>query len=268
MTHAAGRILATFGVVLLVLVGMVVLWALRAGGLDGLDQLFATGAVHQLQPALFQSAPLRTGKGGADRVYLLGLQSETITRFGSIRRGGNRPREELLHVDLWAIDARNATVAWRKRLRTYEGAERAGRDRRGFDLLGVDGKTLWLTVDGPLGVSLADGSVVADGARIEARNPALAGKRVDEMGYVAFGRHGLQLTLNDASQWRIDASDLGAAPRDTAVRDPQGIQPPARTARGSSTAFVTRALPIGERWLGVMTEQESRRYTNKPVIPG
>lgn len=276
MSHPAGRILATLGVVLLVLVGMLLLWAVRAGGLAGLGQLFTTGAIHQLQPALFQSAPLRTGKGGADRVYLLSSQSESVIGMGSYRRGGNRPRRDYLHVDLWAIDASNATLAWRKRLRTYEGAERAGRDPgsspgqrlRGFNLLGVDGKTLWLTIDGPLGVSLADGSVVADGARIDSRNPALAGRRVDETGYIAFGRHGLQLTLNDASQWRIDASDLGAAPRDTPVRDPRGIQPPARTARGSSTAFVTRALVIGERWLGVMTEQESRLYTNKPVIPG
>lgn len=267
MNSAAGKLLAALGVVLLVLLGMLGLWVLRAGGGADLKQLLTTGRIHQLQPALFQSAPLRTAQGGVDRVYLLGIQSETVAGMSG-RRSNNRPRRELLHVDLWAIDAGNANLAWRKRLRTYEGEERAGRDLRGFDLLGVDGKTLWLSVDGPLGVSLADGSVVADGARIDAKNPAMAGKRVDEMGYIAFGRHGLQLTLNDASQWRIDASDLSAAPRDTPVRDPQGIQPPARVSRGSSTTFVTRALPIGERWLGVMTEQEAKLYTNKPVIPG
>jgi hypothetical protein len=31
---------------------------------------------------------------------------------------------------------------------------------------------------------------------------------------------------------------------------------------------MTRALPIGERWLGVMTDQEAEFYRNKPVIPG
>lgn len=265
MSQPFRKTLAALGVLLLVLLGIAGLWVVQQGGGAGLRQVLATGGFKQLQPALFQSAPLRTDQGGADRVYLLSTQSETIT--GAMgRRSANRVRRELLHVDLWAIDARNATLAWRKRLRTYEGAERAGRDLRGFELLGADGNTLWLTVDGPLGVSLSDGGVVADGARIDAKNPAMAGKRIDEGGYIAFGRHGLQLTLNDASQWRIDASDLSAAPRDTDVRNPAGIVPPAKS--GSTSHFMTRALPIGERWLGVMTDQEAELYRNKPVIPG
>ena len=267
MSPPMGKILAGLGVVLLVLLGMLGLWALRAGSGSDLRQLFATGEIRQLQPALFQSAPLRTDQGGTDRIYLIGSQSETVLGVAG-RRSNNRPRRQLLHVDLWAVDAATATLAWRKRLRTYEGEERAGRDLRGFDLLGVDGKTLWLTVDGPLGVSLADGSVVADGVRIDAKNPTMAGKRLDGPGYIAFGRHGLQLTLDDASQWRIDASDLSAAPRDTDVRDPRGILPPARSAHGSTSAFVTRALPLGEGWLGVMTDQEAKFYSSEPVIPG
>ena len=246
---------------------MIGVWTLREGGGAGLRSLLATGGIRELQPALFQTAPLHTNQSGVDRVYLLSTQSETVTQISS-GRSNSRYRRHLLHVDLWAVDAGTGKLAWRKRLRSYEGAEREGRDLRGFDLLGADGKTLWLTLDGPLGVSLTDGSVVADGARIDARNPAMAGKRVDESGYVAFGRHGLQLTLNDASQWRIDASDLSAAPRDTPVRDPQGIVPPTRYARGSSSAFVTRALPIGDRWLGLMTDQEADFYRNPPVIPG
>ncbi|HEX7804184.1 MAG TPA: PA2928 family protein [Pseudoxanthomonas sp.] len=265
MSQPARKVLAALGVVLLILLGIAGLWVLQQGGGAGLRQVLTTGGFKQLQPALFQSAPLRTDQGGADRLYLLSTQSETITGAMS-RRSANRVRRDLLHVDLWAIDARTATVAWRKRLRTYEGDERSGRDLRGFALLGADGKTLWLTVDGPLGVSLADGSVVADGARIDKANPAMAGKRVDEAGYIAFGRHGLQVTLNDASQWRIDASDLSAAPRDTDVRNPAGILPPAKS--GSTSSFMTRALPIGERWLGVMTDQEAELYRNKPVIPG
>lgn len=267
MSHPASKVLAALGLVFLILLGILALWVMRAGGSADLGRLLSTGEIRKLQPALFQSAPLRTDQGGADRVHLLSAQSETVTGLAG-RRSNTRPRRDYLHVDLWAIDANTATLAWRKRLRTYEGEERQGRDLRGFDLLGVDGKTLWLTLDGPLGVSLADGSVTADGARIDAKNPAMAGKRIDEPGYIAFGKHGLQLTLNDASQWRIDASDLSAAPRDTPVRDPQGILPPARSARGSSSAFITRALPIGERWLGVMTDEEARLYSNKPVIPG
>lgn len=268
MNQAAGKVLMALGVMLLVLLSIIGLWVLRAGDGAELQQLLTTGEIRELQPALFQTAPLRTAQGGADRVYLLGTQSETITRFARRRSLNTLPRRDLLHVDLWAIDANTASVAWRKRLRSYEGEARAGRDLRGFDLLGVDGKTLWLTVDGPLGVSLADGSVVADGDRIDAKNPAMAGKRVNELGYVAFGRHGLQVTLNDASQWRIDASDLGAATRDTPLRDPQGTVPPAAYARGDSSTFLTRALPLGDRWLGLLTDQEAELYRNKPVIPG
>lgn len=275
MNHLV-KAFASLALFLLLLLGVAGLWTLREGGRDDLHQLLTTGEVREPQPALFQSAPLRTAQGGADRVYLLSVQSETITQLSFGRRTSSRPRRDLLHVDLWAIDAATGTLAWRKRLRTFEGEARAGRDPgsspgqvlRGFDLLGADGKTLWLTVDGPLGVSLADGSVVADGARIDAKNPAMAGKRVDETGYIAFGRHGLQLTLNDASQWRVDASDLSAAPRDTPVRDPNGIVPPAKRGSGSSSTFLTRALPIGERWLGVMTDKEADFYRNKPVIAG
>ena len=275
MNHI-GRAFASLGLFLLLLVGVAGLWTLREGGREDVHQLLTTGEIRELQPALFPSAPLRTGQGGADRVYLLGVQSETVTQFSFGRRTSSRPRRDLLHVDLWAIDAGTGTLAWRKRLRTFEGETRTGLDPgsspgkalRGFELLGADGKTLWLSVDGPLGVSLANGSVVADGKRIDARNPAMAGRRVNEPGYIAFGRHGLQLTLDDASQWRIDASDLSAAPRDTPVRDPTGIVPPARRGNGSSSAFVTRALPLGERWLGVMTDKEADFYRGPPVIPG
>ena len=183
MNHL-GKAFASLALFLLLLLGVAGLWTLREGGRDDLHQLLTTGEVRELQPALFQSAPLRTDQGGADRVYLLSVQSETITQLSFGRRTSSRPRRDLLHVDLWAIDASNGTLAWRKRLRSYEGEQRAGRDLRGFDLLGVDGNTLWLTVDGPLGVSLADGSVVADGARIDAKNPAMAGNRAKWHGFV------------------------------------------------------------------------------------
>src|SRR5688500_17507674 len=160
MGQAVGKISAVLGLVLLVLLGMAGLWVLREGGGEDLRQLLATGAIRELQPALFQAAPLRTDQGGADRVYLLSTQSETVTQIAS-GRSNNRVRRDLLHVDLWAVDAGSGALAWRKRLRSYEGSEREVRDLRGFDLLGADGTTLWLTLDGPLGVSLADGRVVA-----------------------------------------------------------------------------------------------------------
>jgi hypothetical protein len=226
--------------------------------------LAVSGERRELEPALFQAAPLRTANGGRDLVYLVATQSETV--YSRSRRPSRSFRRDYLHVDLWAIDARDATVAWRARLRSYQGGERAGRVLTAYVLLGADGTTLWLDVEGPLGVSLDDGRIIADGARIDERNPRLAGKRVNEPGYVAFGRNGLQLTLDDASQWRIDAADLSAAPRDTPVSDPARIVGPA--LRATTSAFQARALPIGGRWLGVLTDEEADHLRKPPVIPG
>lgn len=220
----------------------------------------------ELQPALFQSAPLRAVRVQADRVYLMSTQSETvITRFG----GSITPvRNDYLYIELWAIDAATNSVVWRNRLRTYENRERAGRIQTGFKLLGVDGAVLWLDIEGPLGVSLDDGHVVADLASIELRNPQLAGRLVEENGYIAFGRNGLQLTLNDATQWRVDASDLSAAPRDVAVSHPDGITGPAYYRNSGTSSFQIRGVQIGERWLGVLTDKEADMLSQPPVVPG
>jgi hypothetical protein len=226
--------------------------------------LLVAGERRELEPALFQGAPLRTSNGGRDLVYLVSTQSEAV--LAASRRPARVFRRDYLHIDVWAIDAANATVAWRKRLRSYEGKEREGRILPAFELLGVDGDTLWINVEGPLGVALSDGHIVADGARIDERNPQLPGKRVDEPGYVAFGRHGLQVTLDDASQWRIDAHDLRAASRDTPVSDPARIVAPA--LRAATSAFQVRALPMADRWLGLLTDKEAAHLSHPPVVPG
>ncbi|MEO7432855.1 MAG: PA2928 family protein [Dokdonella sp.] len=199
---------------------------------------------HGLRIAQFQSAPLHTASAGADRVYLVSTQSDTRWAGGGSR--ANAIRIPFLHVDLWAIDSTTSTVAWRRRLRTYRNGEGTGPSLDAYRILGADGETLWLDIRGPLGVSLADGHVVADAARIEARNPRLAGKLVLDRGYVAFGRNGLQLTLDDASQWRIDAADLVAEPRDVPVSRPATIIMPAKTGT-SASQFQTRALEMGNR---------------------
>jgi hypothetical protein len=129
---------------------------------------------------------------------VLTTQSERIVPLRWRRASDSSRARQLLHVDLWAFDARTAAPVWKKRLRTFE-------DRGGlmFEVLGLDGETLWLFVREPIAVAVRDGTVLADGARLEELNPTLAGKRVDEPGYVAFGGQGLQLTLTDATQWAV-----------------------------------------------------------------
>jgi hypothetical protein len=240
--------------------------AIRGSPGQLLQALVNTGDERGLQPVLFQGAPLRTAQGGVDRAYLLGTQSQTV--YLPARRGGTRLRTDYLHVDLWAVDATSATVAWRQRLRSFKDDERAGRMLTAFRILGADGTTLWLNMEGPLGVSLADGRPVAGGADIARRNPQLTGKIINAPGYIAFGRNGLQLTLDDASQWRIDAADLSAAGRDTPVSRRDGIVAPANAQPSSTSHFQMRALEMGDRWLGVLTDAEADRLGKPPVVPG
>ena len=122
-----------------------------------------------LQPAEIRGSALRAG----ERLYVLTAQSERVVPVRITRRAPRMgtPRE-YLHVDLAAFDVGTARPAWTKRLRTFE--DRGSLD---YEILGSDGGTLWLFVRGPLAIAASDGTVVADGAELERRNPALAGKR-------------------------------------------------------------------------------------------
>jgi hypothetical protein len=221
---------------------------------------FVRGYERILEPADVRQPVLRSEQGGADRVYLLTTQSERIVPIRGFRSSAARPRQAL-HVDLWAFDVATAKPAWRRRLRTFED-----RGTLMHEILGIDAGTLWVFVREPIGVKASDGTVVADGARIEARNPPLAGKRVDQHGYVAFGAQGLQLTLSDATQWVVHA-DLAAEPRDVAPKTPEHVDPPAY--RGSYTSsFQMRGMPIGTMWLGVLTDEEAKELQGPVVVPG
>lgn len=214
-----------------------------------------------LQPAELRGAPLRAGWSGVDRVYLLTTQSERVVplRFGRV---SSMRARQFLHVDLWAFDADTARVAWRRRVRSFEDDEPMT-----YELLGAEGATLWLLVREPIGVALRDGSLVADGARIDEANSALAGKRVDQPGYVAFGAQGLQLTLSDSTQWIIDEELLLAQPRADAPSPADNVIFPAYDSPYTSR-FQLRGLPLEGRWLGVLTDEEAETLKAPPVVPG
>lgn len=221
---------------------------------------FMAGEKRILHPADLRGAPLRKG----DRVYLLTTQTERLVPLGFVRRGHTtRSPRQMLHADLWAFDVATGKPVWRKRLQTFEGGGRID-----FQMLGADGDMVWVMVREPIGVSLKDGSIVADWPRIEAANPSFAGKRVNDDGYVAFGGQGLQVTLSDSTQWVVHGDTLTAEPRDKAPVNPPGLVALATTETYTS-GLQMRGMPIGDAmWLGVLTDEEAKALQADPVIPG
>ncbi len=219
---------------------------------------FLGGEKRILSPADMRGAPLRAG----DRVYVLTTQSERIIPMRLRLNSTPQEPRQVLHADMWAFDTATAKPLWRKRLRTFED-----RDRIDFAMLGADGNTIWVMMREPIGVSMSDGSVIADPQRIEAVNPAMAGKRVNEPGYVAFGGQGLQLTLNDSTQWVVHGDTLKAEPRETAPANPPGILALAKDVVYTSRLQM-RGMTVGKMWLGVLTDEEAKAYQADPVIPG
>lgn len=224
-------------------------------------QAVTRGYARILQPAEPRGAMLRTAQGGADRVYLLTTQSERIV---PLRFGTGTPMEpyDQLHVDLWAFDPVAARPQWRRRLRSF-----TDRQPLSYELLGADRTTLWLFVREPLAVSLADGAVRADGARLDAVNASLAGKRVDQEGYVAFGAQGLQVTLSDSAQSVIDGETFIARPRAAAPRRDREMAVPGLAATRTDR-FQYRGLPLVGRWIGVLADEEAAALQAPPVVPG
>lgn len=219
---------------------------------------FLAGEKHILYPAELRGAPLRKD----DRVYVLTTQAERIVPLDFDRRAGQRGARNLLHADLWAFDVGTGRPAWRKRLRSFEDNGRID-----FKMLGADGDTVWLLVREPLGVSLTNGSITADWQRIEAANPMMAGKQVNDDGYVAFGGQGLQVTLSDSTQWVVHANTLQAEPRERAPKQPPGVLAVANTEVYTS-GLQLRGLTAGPLWLGVLTDEEAKALQADPVIPG
>lgn len=231
--------------------------------LDELDlAAVLRGYHHIIEPAEVRGAPLRAAQGSDDRLYLVTIQSERIVPLRPPPRGTPLRPRAFRHVDVWALAADTGRPVWRRRLRSFEDQQPLS-----AEILGADGETLWLFVREPVAVSLGDGRVLADGPSIEARNAHLSGKRVDRPGWVAFGGQGLQITLDDSTQWVVDGADFQARPRAEAASGRSGLIGVA--PRASYThSFQLRGLSLDTRWLGVLTDDEAEVLRQPPVVPG
>ncbi|HXH00948.1 MAG TPA: PA2928 family protein [Xanthomonadaceae bacterium] len=157
-----------------------------------------------------------------------------------------------LYVDLWSIDANTLKPRWRRRLASIENGARTGKA-----LLGADGQTVWLYMDGPLAISARDWRVLADSKGLEARNPQLGGLLLDEEKHYGFDAAGLWLMSADARRWRVDAA-LKATPLGAQERARESVTLPAVTGPGTAIQYIQlRGMHIGERWLGVLSTEEA-----------
>ncbi len=203
-------------------------------------------------PADVIGPPVRAASAQGDRVYILTSQWKTY-RPG-IGRLSTRPTYTDLLIDVWAFGAGDAKPAWRTRLETKRSGVNMGRT-----LLGADGGRLWvLSQNGLVGLSLDDGAITADPARIEAANPQLKDLLPKAERYYRFDAAGIGFTAVDGRAWRIDGRTLAARPDpSTAKADKGAATLPANIAGGNSYwVFMQRGLHMQNRWLGLLNERE------------
>ncbi|MFC3080360.1 PA2928 family protein [Phenylobacterium terrae] len=203
-------------------------------------------------PADVIGAPVRAQTAAGDRIFLLTSQWLTTRPYVG-RRSANRPTYVDLLIDVWAFDATDGRLVWRRQLE----ADRSGLNM-GRAVLGVDARAVWvLAGDGLVGLSPADGATVADVARLEAANPQLKGRIPREPDYYQFDQGGLWFTAADARRWRLAGPGLQARP-EAEPAGPAEVFAPARWSGGVSTwMFHERGVRLGDRWLGVLSEREA-----------
>lgn len=216
-----------------------------------------------LEPPQRLGPPGLVSHGGVERLWMLVKQEEQKYIGSSSRQGFGARWETYYHFELRAHDPATAGIAWKRRLATVH-ENRGGHSARGR-IIGPDGKAVWLFIDGqPLALSAADGSVLADRARIEQVNPALKGLIPADLRFYAYDG-GLIITTADARRYRVSASDYRALPY--AVKDEQAF---ARLAYMTHTwnggyqtrDFVVRQGMLDGRWIGLHTAAEAADVGN------
>ena len=168
-----------------------------------------------------------------------------------------------LHWDVFALNATNLSQQWTARLATI----RRGQRDVEATILGLSHNTVWLMADGLMGLSLDDGSVVADAASIEETNPQLRGV-MPTTGRQLYFDDGLMLIAADGRRWRVDDETLRATldtatvPVKTSIMgvpvpratDSLHVLPVSLTTQTES--FKSRDYVVGDTWYGMMHPSE------------
>ncbi|WP_230166322.1 hypothetical protein [Roseomonas sp. CECT 9278] len=201
----------------------------------------------RLGPRRLLPPPLRTSLGGQDTLFLLTRRSE---QDATDAPGQPAPRER---VELHALALPELVTRFVAHLVTMESRRidsRGSHDMRD-GLIGEQGATIWLWLDGLGAVSAVDGQVLADQAGIAGRNAAVPGLASPVRGQVRLA-DALVFDPRGGPAWRIDPRDFVASPTTApAPRPLPALSAAAAFGPGGPTAFRVLEARLGEAWFGL-----------------
>jgi hypothetical protein len=262
---------------IVVLGGIVLAWKWNIFG----SQLF-------LSPPEIMGGVVRTDDAAGGRLYYLTSQWEKrVSRVGGSRSSSSTRTVSWLNTDLWELDAATAQPLSRRRIKRAKvhGDAKA---------MGMEQGVLWARIPELVGIRLSDGEIVADSAKIEARNPSLAGFMpkpaqagiflTESMQPLKFTTEsGMVVRLDDARVVRIDPLTLEATPH-VAPKEPDKVRPPSletpspptrmapvSPANGMDWFAMVRGLamqgPEGDgQWLGLLAEPELEQMRERHIV--
>ena len=215
---------------------------------------------------------------GTHRLWLLSKVEER--RQVAVGGGGRRSSmdwrtDTFFHFDLEAIDPVETKTVWKQRILTIGDPKASGTKPSrvigssvSAQLLGQDGQVVWLLIgDAPYGLSVADGRVLVDPAKLQELNPTIKGLLPSEARYYGFDQ-GLVFTSADARMFVVRGPQHAAG---------EYTPPPPRTEeRGRPQANgqfemvpmkplgppATRSVVFGGGWLGLYSEKEIADYAD------
>lgn len=201
----------------------------------------------RLGPRRLLPPPLRTSLGGQDTLFLLTRRSE---QDATDAPGQPAPREQL---ELHALALPELVTRFVAHLVTMESRRidsRGSNDMRD-GLIGEQGATIWLWLDGLGAVSAVDGQLLADQAGIAGRNAAVPGLASTVRGQLRLA-DALVFEPRGGPSWRIDPRDFAVSPAVAPSPRPlPALTGAAAFGPGGPTAFRVLEARLGEAWLGL-----------------
>lgn len=190
----------------------------------------------RLGPRAIAPPLLRTARGDEDTLFVVVRRTEQ-DETDPADLPAPRERIEVIAFGLPGFEERFAAHVATVPRGTFRSA----------GLLGGQGTTLWMWLDGLGAVSAEDGRLLADAATLAARNPAAVG--IDRAPRGQFRLTDSLIFEARGVAWRLDPRDLGVVAT-TAAR-PRAMPPLVPAAPVAANDFRVTEARIGAKWLGL-----------------